>query len=523
MTAAVDKSASDKTKPTGEARAAKLIAWFNAGAGGKIIWGKPGDFDACVRIAGKHMTPEQAKGFCSNRHKDATGARPGKAPAERARKASLLRRYLEVRRTKAIAGQRTYEETRELVARAVRLAVDVVLGEASDRYVYVRDLSDDFAIFDVSGSGVQAGLYQVSYAIDGDEVTLGEPERVEAHTNYDPATKALTFGGGSPVSSSAMVALYPPADAAEELALAGGYDPSELHVTLAFLGSDAVLRLDRQAVEAVLAPLAAALPPLTGKVSGIGRFTPEIPPGTGESEWPLVALIDMPALPEFRQRLVHALGAAGIDVARDHGFCPHMTLAMVGQEDEWSAGQILSAGVDPVDLRCGEIVLAWGDEHIRFPLGARDEAAPDAPVMKAVAGPAIKSDDAKRYTMAPLYPASPESPTAAHLDAHGDFATADDLQKAVWDYVRKGDRTIRDQHRDGTAIGECVEIMSWPYEVTVPMTTAAGTTVQKSFAAGTVFLGVVWNELGWSDVVKGVKRGYSLGGMATRVAVEMSA
>jgi hypothetical protein len=75
---AVDKSASDKANPTGEARAAKLIAWFNAGAGGKIIWGKPGDFDACVRIAGKHMTPAQARGFCNERHQDATGHPPGK-------------------------------------------------------------------------------------------------------------------------------------------------------------------------------------------------------------------------------------------------------------------------------------------------------------------------------------------------------------------------------------------------------------------------------------------------------------
>ncbi len=427
---------------------------------------------------------------------------------------------------KAIEGQRTDEETRELLVVALRRLLD----PAEDTYLWVRTFSADWVIFELSGSklGDYAGLYRARYLIVGEDLAFGEPVRVEARTEFE-LRKALTFGGGSPMSTSAVVALYPPRDVAEELALAGGYDPDELHVTLAFLGSDAVLRLDRQAVEAVLGPLAAALPALTGNVSGIGRFTPEIPPGTGDAEWPLVALIDMPALPEFRQRLVHALGAAGIDVARDHGFCPHMTLAMVGEDDEWAAGQILSAGVDPVALRCGEIVLAWGDEHIRFPLGQGqqgDDAARDArgaaPAMKAVQVGVTKSDEAKRYTLAPLYPASPDTPLAGHLDAHGDFATAEDLQAAVWDHVRKGDRTIRDQHRDGTAIGEWVEIISWPYEVTVPLTKADGTTAEKSFAPGTVFLGVVWTEKGWDDIRKGVKTGYSLGGATTPVFVEMA-
>jgi len=54
-----------------------LIRWFNEGADGKIDWGNPGDFDQCVAEASKHMSEEQAKGFCNLRHQDAVGGPPG--------------------------------------------------------------------------------------------------------------------------------------------------------------------------------------------------------------------------------------------------------------------------------------------------------------------------------------------------------------------------------------------------------------------------------------------------------------
>jgi len=59
-----------------------LRKWFNDGAGGKIDWGSSGDFMACVAEASKHMSAEDAKGFCNLRHQDATGGPPGHAPGE---------------------------------------------------------------------------------------------------------------------------------------------------------------------------------------------------------------------------------------------------------------------------------------------------------------------------------------------------------------------------------------------------------------------------------------------------------
>lgn len=63
-----------------EGNAQSLINWFNGGADGQIHWGSPGDFDACVEIAGKYLDDPQ--GFCQERHMDVTGHPAGHAPGE---------------------------------------------------------------------------------------------------------------------------------------------------------------------------------------------------------------------------------------------------------------------------------------------------------------------------------------------------------------------------------------------------------------------------------------------------------
>lgn len=55
-----------------------LRRYWTVGAGGaKIRWGTPGDFTRCARLLSEHMTPERAKGYCANRHKEMTGMWPG--------------------------------------------------------------------------------------------------------------------------------------------------------------------------------------------------------------------------------------------------------------------------------------------------------------------------------------------------------------------------------------------------------------------------------------------------------------
>jgi hypothetical protein len=61
----------------------KLMRYWAEGPGAaKIRWGTPGDFDRCVKHLSKYVGATVVKGLCSNLHKRATGARPGKAASE---------------------------------------------------------------------------------------------------------------------------------------------------------------------------------------------------------------------------------------------------------------------------------------------------------------------------------------------------------------------------------------------------------------------------------------------------------
>jgi 8-oxo-dGTP pyrophosphatase MutT (NUDIX family) len=65
----------------GDVRARHLIRWYEEGADGQIHWGEhgpAGDYYQCLAVAGRHMDPDKAEGFCANRHHSVTGQWPGK-------------------------------------------------------------------------------------------------------------------------------------------------------------------------------------------------------------------------------------------------------------------------------------------------------------------------------------------------------------------------------------------------------------------------------------------------------------
>lgn len=323
-----------------------------------------------------------------------------------------------------------------------------------------------------------------------------------------------SWTGKDPTEDGVMVALFLHPDVAYKLALEGGESPDQLHITLAFLGKVDEQTVDRNTVARVVSSVASRFDFLTGRYNGLGRFEAD-DRGVG---WPLVALPDVPGLSTFREALVAALTDVGVNVYDNHGFTAHTTLGYVTPADEGDAARILSDGFDGIDVSFGTVCLAWGPDRFEAPFGY---AAMNATVVKA--GPMVESDPAKHYTLGPWYPAAPTDVTAADLDAHGEFVTAPDVQEMVWDYVRAGDRDLRLQHTDGTKIGEWVELLCIPAPMTVPLTLPTGETVTKTFAAGTPFMGAVWNDLGWNLVERGEIRGFSFGGSAEKMAVEVGA
>ena len=120
----------------------------------------------------------------------------------------------------------------------------------------------------------------------------------------------------------------------------------------------------------------------------------------------------------------------------------------------------------------------------------------------------------RMFTLGPMY-----IPNAK--DAHNEWTDPDELQKAVWEYVAKGDRRIRLQHDRDVVAGEWVEIMAWPYEVEAPILMKDASESVMKFPANTVFLGVKWEPWAWQMIKEGKLRGYSIGGRAERLLADL--
>ena len=120
----------------------------------------------------------------------------------------------------------------------------------------------------------------------------------------------------------------------------------------------------------------------------------------------------------------------------------------------------------------------------------------------------------ERYTLGRVY-------VPGRVDGHGEFIDADTLQKAIWDWVRSGDRTIYLQHSEKAA-GEMVEILTWPMPIQTSLSLPGEDVRKVEFPAETPFMGVVWESWAWDLVKAGQLRGYSIGGKARRVEADLA-
>jgi hypothetical protein len=125
-----------------------------------------------------------------------------------------------------------------------------------------------------------------------------------------------------------------------------------------------------------------------------------------------------------------------------------------------------------------------------------------------------KQTGEQKYTLGAMY-------IPNRVDAHGEWTDAEELQNAVWQYVRSGNRDIRLQHDRDIVAGEWVEVMQLPYPLETPVVRPDGVEETHTYPAGTVFLGVIWKDWAWELVKMGKILGYSIGGKAERMFVDM--
>lgn len=127
----------------------------------------------------------------------------------------------------------------------------------------------------------------------------------------------------------------------------------------------------------------------------------------------------------------------------------------------------------------------------------------------------LSKEASQRFTLGPLY-------VPDFMDAHGEWTDAQELQNAAWGWVQKGDRTIYLQHDREVRAGEWVEMMTMPQPWTVKMQDGVGKDLgEVTYPAGTVFLGVIWDEGPWQQIKRGHLRGYSIGGLSNRVLADL--
>lgn len=188
------------------------------------------------------------------------------------------------------------------------------------------------------------------------------PDEEESEMSAFPAwvelQQALQFNDG------VMIAFKVPRDVASSIAVdwEGAIAPEDMHLTLAFLGNVDDIAADREALISVVKSFAEWMPPIVGKVSGIGTFFET----AGDGNNATYASFDSPNLPGFRQRLVDELRASNISVKRNHGFTPHITLAY----SDAFPPEGFNIPKD-YEVKFDRLMLSIGDEEIFFPLVGR--------------------------------------------------------------------------------------------------------------------------------------------------------
>lgn len=166
--------------------------------------------------------------------------------------------------------------------------------------------------------------------------------------------------------TGAMAAFYLPEDQARQLygvaameleANADVLMPQELHLTLAYMGEADELPQGR--LRRVVREFAQVTPPISGEVSGMGRFSNTHIEGMDA----IYASFDAPDLAVFRQNLVRALMEAGVEPNRAHGFTPHITLAYIPDEEPTP-----NLRIPVIPVQFDSICLALGEEKVVYPL-----------------------------------------------------------------------------------------------------------------------------------------------------------
>ncbi|MFE0058670.1 2'-5' RNA ligase family protein [Streptomyces sp. NPDC059003] len=187
-----------------EAKAAGGIDKDRGGADGIRHWYVHGE--GAAQIAGRHMSPGKAKGYCNLRHCDAIGIHPATHAAEsKSARATVLEAKSRITSGATVSPIQplpaSYEEIRDRVGTAVRR----LLATEGGTWTCIEATYPDRVIVSVHQEGADPATYAVPYDGTGPEVSLGTPQPVELTTVVIPEQGPTRAADSSETTDSRVV------------------------------------------------------------------------------------------------------------------------------------------------------------------------------------------------------------------------------------------------------------------------------------------------------------------------------
>jgi Putative phage serine protease XkdF len=130
---------------------------------------------------------------------------------------------------------------------------------------------------------------------------------------------------------------------------------------------------------------------------------------------------------------------------------------------------------------------------------------------RSLAGPILKSDGEKRFTLSVGYPAY-KADVGVAVDGHRDFAGERATEEACWEFMKSQDVGLG--HEGGGGRGVIVE--NYVYRNPVPWVVKAADDSKQVIKAGDWLIGIIWDQQAWDMIQKGEITGTSMQGKARR-------
>jgi 2'-5' RNA ligase len=173
-----------------------------------------------------------------------------------------------------------------------------------------------------------------------------------------------------------MVALVPSAADAAKMAVDGGEDPDQMHLTLAYLGDQATGMPEdtKSRLHSAMSSIAAVTPPVSARATGHLLFNPDGGPEGDRTPCAAYVVSDSPVLTSLRDAVI-----GHTDEPQHDPFIPHVT----GAYDR-DAGALTYAG----PVRFHALRVAIGDRATDYPFsGDTSDHNPGKPVEKDAGEP----------------------------------------------------------------------------------------------------------------------------------------